>query len=94
MISRRPGCAVSVASVAAILSGLWPKSSITVTLPAVPTVSSRRLSPAKRASAATASAERQAERVDRAERGERVHRIVAAGDGERDVVALARRRRA
>ena len=52
------GCARMVASVAAILSGLCAKSSITVTPPASPTISSLRLKPSKRARAPTASSTR------------------------------------
>ena len=52
----RPENWLTVRNVAAILSGLWPKSSITVTPFAVPTMSKRRAMPANSPSAAAACA--------------------------------------
>ena len=82
-----------MSSVAAILSGLCPKSSITVTPPASPTSSKRRRRPVKPASAATASASGTPAATRRADRGQRVRDIVAAGHLQR-APAIAPRRRA
>ena len=85
MTSSRPGRAVRVARVAAILSGLCAKSSITVTPLALPTVSSRRFRPGEGRQRRSGVGQRHAERMDRGERGERIHGVVAAGERECDV---------
>ena len=89
MISRRPGWARSVASVAAILSGLCAKSSITVTPPAVADGLQPALQPFEAAERGGRILERHAERARRGERGQRVRRIVAAGHREPHVMPLA-----
>ena len=83
-ISSRPGKAWSVSSVAAILSGLCPKSSITVTPFASPTSSNRRLSPVKPVIAAAARGSGTPGGARGGDRGQRVRDIVAAGHAERD----------
>ena len=78
-----------MSSVAAILSGLWAKSSITVTPPAAPSTSSRRLTPVKAPSAAAAVSQVDAQRVRRGDGRQRVGDVVLAGGLQRDRRGLA-----
>ena len=89
MTSSRPGKSCSVSSVAAILSGLWAKSSMTVTPPALPTTSSRRWMPVKPPSAAAAAARPTPQASRRGQRRQRVGDVVQPGDLQRRRCAVS-----